>query len=234
MKLMETVRSSSGLYTVGEAANFAKMPVATLNYWLYGDKARPSLHQPMIGQEEGKFLTFYEFVEALAIRTLRNSYKLSLQKIRAGLEEAKQAYKIDYPFANKEHKTVIIGGDLHIFIGESENPVQLTGKGKKQQSLRPCIEQFMRDLEFDEKKMAKAYIAYRYPVPNEARTINVMMNPKFCFGEPVVDGTPHRAETLWRAALAEGSEERAAEIYEVDLPQVIAACRYCEDIELSA
>ena len=56
------------------------------------------------------------------------------------------------------------------------------------------------------------------------------MDPRYCFGDPVVEGTGYRAETLWRAALAEGSESKAAEFYEVDKNAVIAACRYCGDL----
>lgn len=234
MRLEETVKSVSGLYTVSEAALFARMPAVTLRNWLFGSKSQSSLRRSIIPKEEGRFLTFLEFVEALAIRTLRNSYNISLQRIRTAIDEAKETYNIPYPFANKAHKTVLIGGELHIFIGEAQNPVQLTGKGRKQQSFKPCIEQFMRDLEFDENDIAKAYIAYRYPVPNEGRTVNVSMNPRFCFGEPIVQGTGHRAETLWRAALAEGSEEKVAEYYEVDLASVVAACRYCEDLKMAA
>ena len=232
MRLEETVRTSSGLYTVAEAALYAKMSPVTLGRWLYGDTSHNALRRSIISKDEGRFLTFMEFVEALAIRTLRNSYGLSLQKIRGALEEAKKTYGIEYPFSRKNHQTVLVGGDLHIFIDGSKNPVQLSGKGKRQQSMRPCIEQFMRDLKFDDKETAMSYVAYRYPVPNEARTVEVTMNPRYCFGDPVVEG--YRAETLWQAALAEGNEERAAQFYEVNINSVIAACRYCDEIQMSA
>jgi uncharacterized protein (DUF433 family) len=234
MRLEDTVKSASGLYTVAEAALYAKIPVNTLCYWLYGDRSHAALRGSLIPKTEGRFLTFLEFVEALAVRTLRNTYGLSLQKIRGALELAKQEYHVDYPFANREHKTFLIGSDLHIIVGDNLNPVQITGKNKRQQSMRQCIEQFMRDLQFDDKRTAVSYIAYRYPVPNEQRTINVTMNPRYCFGDPVVEGTGHRAETLWRASVAEGSEQRASELYEVKLDEVIAACRYCDEVEMAA
>lgn len=233
MRLEETVRTSGGLYTVAEAALYAKMTPVTLGRWLYGDQSHSALRGSLIAKSEGKFLTFLEFVEALAVRTLRNTHGLSLQKIRGALDMCKKDYGIDYPFANKDHKVFLVGGDLNIVIGKNPNPVQLTGKHKHQQSIRPCIEQFMRDLVFNDKKTAMEYIAYRYPVPNEA-TINVTMNPHYCFGDPVVAGTGYRAETLWRAAVAEGSEEKAAQFYEVNVNSVIAACRYCEDMEMPA
>jgi uncharacterized protein (DUF433 family) len=233
MKLEDTITSASGLYTVGEAAIYAKMPVNTLGYWLYGNRHHPALRAALISKNEGRYLTFLEFVEALAVRTLRHTYHLPLQQIRTALEIAKKEYHIDYPFADKNHKTAICGKDLLISFKDNPNPVQLTGKNKRQQSFRPCVEPFMRDLVFDDKKTAKAYVAYRYPVPNE-KPVSIVMNPKYCFGDPVVEGTGYRAETLWRAAVAEGSENRAAEFYEVNVNEVIAACRYCDEIQMPA
>jgi uncharacterized protein (DUF433 family) len=233
MRLEDTVKSATGLYTVNEAAAYAKMPVNTLGYWLYGDRHHPALRGALIGKDEGRFLTFLEFVEALAVRTLRHTYRLPLQQIRTALDIAKKEYNIEYPFADKEHKTALCGRDLVIYFVDTPNPTQLTGKNKRQQSFQPCVEPFMRDLVFDDARTAKAYIAYRYPVPNEA-TINIIMNPRYCFGDPVVEGTGYRAETLWKAAVAEGSEDKAAEYYEVKVNQVIAACRYCDEIQMPA
>lgn len=233
MRLEDTVKSASGLYTIREAAAYAKMPVTTLRYWLYGDSRHPPMRIPQIAKEEGRYLTFMEFVEALAVRTLRHTYDLPLQQIRTALDISKRDYQIEYPFADKEHKTALCGRDLLIYFQESPNPTQLTGRDKRQQSFQPCVEPFMRDLVFDDKRTAKAYIAYRYPVPNEA-TINILMNPKYCFGDPVVEGTGYRAETLWKAAVAEGSEDKAAEYYEVSTNHVVAACRYCDEIQMPA
>jgi len=232
--LIDTVRNSSGLYTIAEAARYAKMPQPTLSCWLYGNKVRPALRGATIPKEEGKFITFMEFVEALAVRSLRANYAVPLQRIREALDEAKKKFGVDYPFANKKHKTFLIGKDLHILLQGNENLVQLCGKEKGQQSFKPCLEQFMNDLTFDEKDVAVAYTAYRYVTPQAQRQVSITLKPTYCFGDPTVEGTGYRAETLWRAALAEGSEQKAAEYYEVDTDSVVAACRYCEEIEMAA
>jgi len=168
LKIEDAVRESRGRYTVAEVARYARISVPRLNYWLYGDREHSALHQPTITRTEGKWLTFLEFVQVLAARTLRNQYHLSFQKIRAAVNEARDAYGIEYPFANQDHQAFLVGSDLHIQLKGAPAPVGLTGKDKKQQSLRPCIEPFMENLEFDDKKTAMAFIAYRYPIPNEA------------------------------------------------------------------
>jgi uncharacterized protein (DUF433 family) len=233
MRIIETVRTSGGLYSIPEAAKYARMPAATLSYWLYGDRVHTALRQSQIDADEGRFLTFLEFAEALAIRDLRANHHVSLPKIRQAIEEAKTTYKIDYPFANKKHKTYLIGKDLHITVTDELDLVQISGKGRGQKQMRPCLEQFMRDLEFDAKDTASAYTAYRWNSGKRGgKQIIISMNPAYCFGEPVVVGTGYRARTLWRAAVAEGSEEKAAENYDVD--SVIAASRYCVEIEKAA
>jgi uncharacterized protein (DUF433 family) len=232
MKIEDSIKSATGLYTVTEAATYARMHPRTLSTWLYGGGGVSPLRQTAIPKEEGRFLTFIEFVEALAIRNLRVNYDISFQKIRQAVNEAKNQYGIEYPFANKEHKTFLIGRELHIVLAGEQNPVQLTGKEKRQESMKACLEQFMHDLEWDHNDMASAYVAYRYPGRN--RNIFIKMRPSLYFGAPIVEGTGHTAETLWRAALAEGSEARVAEFYEVDVESVIAACRYCEEIKQAA
>jgi len=232
MKIEDSVRTASGLYTVVEAAAYARMHVQTLNTWPHGGTARLPLRGSLIPKDEGRYLTFVEFVEALAIPNLRVNYKVSLQRIRQAINEAKEKYQIEYPFANKFHKTFLIGSDLHIILAGEQNPVQLSGRERGQESLRACLEQFMHDLEWDSQNSAAAYVAYRYPAKD--RNITIKMRPSLCFGAPVVDGTGYTAETLWKAALAEGSEQKAAGYYEVDEESVIAACRYCEELNLAA
>lgn len=232
MKIEETVSASSGLYTMAEAAMYARIHPKTLNNWLYGNKGRGALRQSIIPKDEGKFLTFLEFVEALAIRNLRKNYNVPLQRIRDAIEHAKRAYNIDYPFANRDHQTFRIGNDLHIILKGEETLIQLSGKGKGQESMRPCLEQFMYDLEWDESAMACAYVAYRYSA--DKRNIKITMRPTQYFGTPIVEGTGYSALTLWEAALAEGSEKKVAEYYEIDTDSVIAACRYCEGLQMAA
>src|SRR5437773_5727084 len=130
MKLEESIRTASGLYTVAEAAAYARMHVQTLKNWLYGGTAHDPLRQSQIPKAEGRFLTFIEFVEALAIRNLRANYHISFQKIRSAVNEAKSKYGVEYPFANKSHKTYLIGKDLHIVLAGEKHPIQLTGKEK--------------------------------------------------------------------------------------------------------
>lgn len=230
MQLLDTARRGIGLYTLAEAAAYAKIPLNTLAYWHYGRGNTLPLRPTLIEKDEGRFVTFQEFVEAIAIRSFRVNYGISLPKIREAVSEAKSRYSLDYPFSDKRHRTYAIGKDLHIILEGEDAPIQLTGAHKRQISMRPCLEQFMRDLEFDTNNLAFRYIAYRYA--HDSGLISITMTPNICLGAPLVGKTGYTAETLWRAAVAEGSENTAAELYGVREPEVMAACRYCEDIQI--
>ena len=229
MTIVDSAKNAAGLYTVGQAAMFAGIPKNTLNYWHYGTKSSSPLRAPEINREEGKFLTFLEFVEALAIRSLRKEKNITHPKIREAIQEAQQRYKIEHPFAQWEHKTVIVGRDLHIVIGE-EAMVGLTGRDKAQRSFKPFLEPYMENLRFDTNKVACEYTAYRYGDGDKIIT----MNPRLAFGEPLVGKTGYTAEALWKAAVAEGSIDLACRYYEVDRESVVAACNYWEGLAEAA
>jgi uncharacterized protein (DUF433 family) len=160
-------------------------------------------------------------VEALAIRSLRADRKISLQKIREAIKNARDRYHVEHLFARRDHRTILIGHDLHIFLKEdSKNPVGLTGRDFGQKSFTACLESYMEDLEYDEAGMAQLYTALTY------KNQKVILDPRIHFGEPVIAENGFTAQTLWQAAVAEGSIEQAAKIYEVSVEAVEAAYRY--------
>jgi uncharacterized protein (DUF433 family) len=220
----------TGLYSIPEAARYAKMHQNSLRNWFAAGKDRLPLRESEIDSAGFKAITFLDLIEAVAIRSFRKDYNISFQKIREALKTAHDQYGIEHPFAHKEHKTVVVGTDLHIFLPEdANNPVQITGKMIGQKSMKPCIEAYMKDLEFDLGGLAKLYTAFRF------KTQEVVLNPKFHFGEPIVRENGYTAQTLYRAAVAEGTLEKAAEIYEVSVESVDAAYRYCNnELDLAA
>ena len=132
MTIVETVKLDAGLYTLSQAAMFARMPFNTLNYWHFGTKSRQPLRDSEIPKQEGKFVTFLEFIEAVAIRSLRTERFIPLPKIREAIKEAQDKYGIKYPFAQQVHKTVIVGKDIHILLGEDATMIGLSGRDKAQ------------------------------------------------------------------------------------------------------
>src|ERR1700741_5446546 len=140
ISLLEAAKDT-GIYSIPEAARYAKIHQNSLRNWFAGGSDRSPLREAAIHSPDFKAITFLDLIEAVAIRSFRVNYNVSFQKIREALRNAKDRYNIDHPFAHEKHKTVLVGKELHIFLPEDENnPVQLTGKGSGQKSMRPCID----------------------------------------------------------------------------------------------
>ena len=83
--VVQSIAAGRGLYGLNEAAFYARMPAATLRAWFYPKQEASRLITSQIEDGDEKFVSFLDFVEALAIRSLRLDCKIPLQKIRAGL-----------------------------------------------------------------------------------------------------------------------------------------------------
>ena len=221
VNILQAATEGIGVYTIAEAARYARMPPATLNAWFFGLEDRPLMQRGGIQGEDFRAITFVDFVEALAIRSLRADHRISLQKIREAIRNARDRYQVEHLFARRDHRTVLIGRDLHIFLKEDpENPVGLTGRDLGQKSFKVCLESYMEDLEYDDAGLARIYTALVH------KNQKVILDPRIHFGEPVLAENGFTAQTLWQAAVAEGSIEQAANIYEVSVEAVEAAYRY--------
>jgi uncharacterized protein (DUF433 family) len=97
----------------------------------------------------------------------------------------------------------------------------ISGTGAGQQSFTTGMEIYMRDLKLNQHGLAELYTAFRFG--DQA----IVMNPAFSFGEPVIRENGYPADVLWRAVIAEGSVERAAE-YDASPASVETAYRYCD------
>jgi uncharacterized protein (DUF433 family) len=226
ISVLDSVAGGRGLYGLREAAFYARMPAATLRAWFATQKEAPRVISSCIEEESGKFIGFLDFVEALAIRSLRLDFNIPLQKIRKALTFAKEKCGKDYLFARKDHRVVWDGRELFIYLDSDGNPTQATGRNLGQRSFHACIQQFLHDLEFDSDGVAKLYNADCF------KDWQIVMEPNQYFGEPMVKGTGYTAESLYRAAVQEGGIEPAADVYEVDPAAVEAAYRYWDRLRV--
>jgi uncharacterized protein (DUF433 family) len=175
-----------------------------------------------IDSGDEKALSFLDFVETLAVRSFRIDYGVTLGAIRQAMEFSEEQFGIRHIFARQDHRTLIDNHrQLHIILAGEKNPIAISGKGKGQISFQECIEGYMRDLRFDANGMADLYTAFRF------ESQKVIMRPTFHFGEPIMEENGYPPDVLWRGVIAEGSFERAAEMYDVSVASVEAAYRYC-------
>jgi len=212
---------TSGIYPVEEAARLARLSPRVLRRWLDGSDDSPAAMDRMIPRNEAGVVGFIDLVQALAIRALRKSRQLSLQKIRQTIVEANKL-GVSYPFARK-HQTYLFVDDVVIRL-ENGSIIQVTGKYRLQHLLQPVVELYLQDLVFDQ----DCGLAKRY-VPLKRDSLEVVIDPLIKYGSPVVMPNGCTVSSLVDAANSEGSIQGAADMYEVAEADVEIALRY-EDI----
>jgi uncharacterized protein (DUF433 family) len=224
LELEQMIEAGTGLYTLKEAAQYARMHPQTLGRWFKGD----SYCKKVFLLEDAKIITFLDFVQLLAVRNIRVHYpEISLQKIRDAIKQASEEYEITHPFARK-HTTFIF--DKNIWIQPEQDVLhQASGRDHGQKGMTPVIERFYEDVSFDPGTgLAGAYTPFRR-VEHK-----IVMNPKLRFGEPILEGSGCTPFALAEAAKIEGSQEEAAKMYGVTTEEVNFCIDYLDSLEFAA
>ena len=216
-----------GMYTPAEAALYARIAPAKLRRWIFGTSSNRAaiIHEASSSAE--KTVTFLDLIQSLAIRSIRASRKVSLDKIRQVIERAKEQFGIDYPFARR-HMTYLFGDEIHLEI-DNVGLVQMTGQNVRQLAMRRIVEVYLEDLSFD----ASTGLASQYsPMAAPEIKAKVVLDPRRRFGEPIVDTCGYTAQTLWESFQSEGGYDPAAKALGVTPEEIKLACRYWESLQI--
>ena len=239
-----------GLYTPSEAALYARVSTQLMTRWIHGSKQGSSVVEAQVRDTADKIVTFLDFVQALAIRRIRNERPgISLQKVRQAYVTAKEKFKVEYPFALESTRIGLFGPpdrpdrqEIWLCIGEDEEGArkyfQLTGEKRKNQLIGEVVRTYASRLLFDEtSKLATKY--FPYPIapitggspPASFVQNRVVMEPGVRFGEPYIESCGYTAQTLFDAYQSEGSIERAAENCGVALEDITLAIEYFDYLQ---
>lgn len=220
--MMVTIPSQSeflgiGIYSAAEAAFYARIQTRTINRWIFGNKQGRQVVTPQLVSDDQKFVTFLDFIQALAIREIRSRHDVDLEKIRQAVELAENR-GIRYPFAQR-HSAFLFGDNIALEI--DGQLIQASGDGRKNLLMKEIAQLYLKDLYFStESGLACRYVAWR------DENGQIVMNPQFRFGEPVVENCGYTAQTLWEAYEIEGGINAAADAYNVKPGDVEIALRY--------
>lgn len=238
ISVAESAESGFGLYSFPEVARYLHVHPRTLHSWFTDRGKRGPLLCGQIAKtdEDGAWLTFHDFLQAVAVNELKKG-GVKPAHVREAIAEAKVKYRLPYPMSMREFELFADkNGKVHIILPGEMNPTELTGREKGQRSLRPIIDKYLNKVEFDSNGMAEKFIVFERDFENSGLKRVVMM-PGINFGEPTVEGTFYRATTLRDAVEAEGSTEEVVRLYgvtESDVLVAIEACRTASDLKAAA
>jgi uncharacterized protein (DUF433 family) len=224
VSLTTDVPLGTGAYTVNEVACFARMHSVTVRRWFSGNNMGKAI---MPDDSPKGFLTFIDFVQALAVRNLRVNHHVALSTIRESLQYAKKEFGLDHPFARR-HLTYLDGRQILIRPDTAPIALQATGRGKGQHVMKPILETYLLDISFDpDSGLAKRYLAYQF------KDRRVLMDPDVQFGQPYVESAGISARRLAEAVQEEGGFVAAAEAFGVDIDDVVTAHRFIDELRVA-
>src|SRR5258708_1985764 len=90
----------TGLYSVAEAAIYARVPTALMARWVFGNKSGRGVIDQQVENDE-KLVSFLDLIQTLAIREIRLQRRVSLSKFREAIQFAKKTLKLSFPFARR-------------------------------------------------------------------------------------------------------------------------------------
>ena len=204
-------------YSVPEAALYLRLPKSTLRAWI----GRQINFKPLIApaQEKPLALSFINLIEAYVLASIRREYRLSMSKIRKGLDFISQMYPSDNPLAEKDFET----DGLSLFLRETGLVYDIS-RGSGQIVLEDVVKEYMQRIERDLHGLPiKLYPFSGTGKPDEPRSI--LIDPKISFGRPILSNTSVPVEIIVERYRAGESMRELAGDYECNQEKIEEAIR---------
>ena len=173
-KIMETP-----IYGLSEAAQYLRVPLNTLRYWVHGGGTVPPLVR--LAKSEPSRLSFTNLLECHMLSSMRGIYEVKIPRVRKALISLAKYVRHEHPLVEQAFQT----DRRDLFI---EHLGRVMNLSKDQQILIPGVmEYYLERIERDPKGLFKFYPFVMERTQNEPKLI--LINPAVGFGKPVIAGT---------------------------------------------
>jgi uncharacterized protein (DUF433 family) len=202
------------LLTPQQAARHLRIPESTVYQWMRERAGYEVMVHSVEPVRQGwPRLPFAAVIEAYVLRSLRDMH-LGMSKIRAAVAEVRDQFGTPYGLATKRIATDGIDVFVHYL-----DPDDLARAGDRQRPIREVIQDHLRYITWGSDNNPVRLTLRQYGVAP------VVIDPRFAWGEPVVESTKVPVEAivgLWKAG--ETFETVAGE-YGLEREQVEAIVR---------
>jgi uncharacterized protein (DUF433 family) len=199
-------------YTLGEAAHYLLIPLATLHSWTVGRyypvQGGKRLFSPVIpvAQKDPLMLSFVNLIEAHVLDAIRRVYGVRLPRVRSAMTFLRREFGSKHPLI--EQKIETDGRDL--FIRSLGKLIVASNAG--QLVMPELIEAYLKRIEWDERGIAsRLYPFTRKRLFDEPKVI--VIDPRISFGRPVLAGSGVRTSIVAERYKAGESVQELAEDY---------------------
>ena len=216
MRLVATnERLELPLYGLSEAALYLRVPIKTLEYWVFGQgRARPMVKA---AGSHPRTLSFMNLLECHMLAAMRKIYDLHLPKIRRAVGHLSANSSFRHPLVEQPLYT----DGVDILIKEIDSILNISRGGQFAIPEIVCIH--LQRIEYDKGKI-KFYPFVRERSAEEPKYI--VINPSIAFGKPVIAGTGISTAVLASRFNARESVPDLAQEYGLEDKQVEEAIRW--------
>ncbi len=207
-------------YTAADAARYLRLPVSTVRAWAFGQGTKghdgSRRFQPVIAaaDPEGRFLSFLNLVEMLVLAAIRRRHTVSLPNVRKAVEFLRKRFPSAHPLA--DHQFQPDGMDL--FVEQFGQILNLSRDG--QIEMRQLIQAYLKMVDRDARGVpVRLHLPRAASAGHEPAASRIVIDPRFGFGRPVVEGSGVRADVIVERF---SSGERIADIApDYAIPQAV-------------
>lgn len=210
-------------YGIPEAAGYLRLPVSTLRAWMigqrYSDRGESKFFKPVIeiADRNNRQLSFINLVEAFVLAGVRRKHNISLPKVRKAVTYLRRTFNTNRPLAEEKFQTD--GVDLFVERFGSLIGATLEGQVQMGEIIRDRLKRVVRD----PKGVPEKIVLF----PSRAKSADVVIDPKYSFGRPILHGFGVRTAILAERFDAGDSVEDLAREYDAP-PEAVQNAIRCE------
>lgn len=205
------------VYSFTEAARYLRLPPSTVRAWCFGQRYYDSKRNPRrfvsvidVADSKARRLSFINLVELFVLAAIRRKYEVGLPQVRQAVAYLKRKFPSRHPLADHDFQT----NGVDLFVEKFGELLNLTKEGQVE------MEEFLRShLKCVHRDPAgvpiKLYLIPRNPLLDVTKRNHgtVVIDPRFGFGRPVLDGTGIRTDVVIERFSAGEPLEALAEDY---------------------
>lgn len=162
-------------YSVAEAGHYLCVPTSTVRSWVQGTRRFKRVLE--LPKPDVPLLSFFNLVEAHALRWLRVVHGIDLPRIRAALDFVKDELQWERPLIHEGFKT----DGVRLFVDHLDKLLDVSARG---QIVIKEVMTHLERIEWEENIAARLYPFTRLNTENAPKS--VFIDPRFSFGRPIL------------------------------------------------
>jgi len=206
------------MYGLSEAALYLRVPISTLDYWVFGRGKTKGLIKA--ASRHPRSLSFMNLLECHMLAAMRSIYDLHLPKISRAIAHLSNHNGYEHPLIEKP----LFTNHRDILIKEMDGILSISRRNNLgQYEIPEIVDLYLERIEHD-RSTFKFYPFVRQRSANEPKLI--VINPRIGFGKPIIAGTGIATAVIASRFNARESITDLAQEYGLEGRQIEEAIRW--------